>query len=222
MTVVTSTLPQPLNVVRTFKTHGKRFLLIKDSTIQDEAGAVLLNPNFVSSRHIDKKQIAHVVFKAVQRSTPCAIHTWNKKFDGKLFEQFSEIPAVAGMLTGEIRKDLEQRLSREGSIAQDSSRCYMTEIMWAIIVVEVLDYFQYKRRDLPFLSWFVSLPLWFCGGDPSKIEQNVDSVFSSWKAGRICGKLLSKPCDSECCCHGLSRQSFCDCQCQCICNCSRC
>lgn len=182
---------------------------------------MLLNPSFVASRHLDKNQIAHVVFKAVQRSTPCALYSWNKKFDGKLFDQFSEIPAIAGMLTGDIRNELERGLSRgEDSNEYDSSKCYMTEIMWAIIVVEVLDYLQYKRRDLPFLSWFVSLPLWVCGEDSSKIEQNIDSVFSSWKAGRICGKLLSKPCDSECCCHRLSRQSFCDCQCQCICNCS--
>lgn len=207
---------QPLNVVRTFRTKSKRFVLIKDETIQDGAGAVLLIPSFTHSRDLDKPLIARVVFEAVNRCTPCLLNSWAKRFDGGVFHRFVRLPAVVAMITGDLRREVD----KQRGVDEDAEKCYMTEVLWAIITVEVLDYLQYKRRDLPMLTWLTQLPKWLCQHDATTIESEVDAVFEEWKAGRLCGASLGRPCDSECCCHGAITRASCGCQCPCVCNCS--
>lgn len=206
----------PLNVVRTYRTKGKRFVLIKDETVQDGAGSILLDPSFTQSRELDKNLIGRVLYHAINRAAPCVLRSWHAKFDVDLFRRFGKLPAVICMLTGELREDVEKQLLRKEG---DNDRCYVTELLWATIMVEVHDYLQYKRKDLPLLTWLTELPLWLCLHDANKIDESMDEVFAAWKAGRCCGKYLSRPCDSECCCHSSFSQTGCGCQCPCICNC---
>lgn len=212
----TNTIAQPLNVVRTFRTCGKRFVLIKDYSVQDGAGALLLDPAFIQHNHLDKHLIARVIYQAIQRSSFCVLHSWHRKFAGALFERFSQLPAIICMLTGDLRQRVSEKNQRNDI---ENERCYVSELLWAIITVEVLDYMQHKRRDLPLLTWLIELPTWLCQNDASKIDVVIDEVFETWKAGRNCGRYVSKPCDSECCCHNEFSQTGCGCQCPCVCAC---
>lgn len=206
--------------MRTIRLTGKRFVLIKDETVQDGAGAALLEPAFTQSRHLDKALIARVVFDAISRSTPCVLNNWTKQFEAQIFRRFAQLPAIVSMLTGELREDVENR-RRDGAngAGEDEERCYISELLWAIITVEVLDYLQYKRRDIPMLTWFTRLPIRLCEDDASNVKDEMNAVFETWKAGRLCGSSLSRPCDSECCCHGVAGQGWCRCQCPCVCDC---
>ncbi|CAN8069850.1 unnamed protein product [Agarophyton chilense] len=71
----------PLNVVRTYRTVGKRFVLIKDQTVQDGAGSVLLSPTFLQSNELDKLMIARTVHEAMYRSAPCILHSVHENFE---------------------------------------------------------------------------------------------------------------------------------------------
>lgn len=209
--------------MRTFRTKGKRFVLIKDETVQDGAGAVLLQPAFTHSQELDKALIARVVFEALSRSTPCVLNSWTKQFEAKIFARFARLPAIISMLTGNLRDDIDKRRSNarctNDDTAMEEERCYITELLWAIITVEVLDYLQYKRRDIPMLTWLTRLPLQLCQYDASQITEEMNALFEAWKAGRLCGSSSGRPCDSECCCHGVVGQGNCGCQCPCVCNC---
>lgn len=200
--------------MRTHRTKTKRFVLIKDLTAQDGAGAALLDPAFTHARRVDKALLARVVHEALQRCTPCVLYSWNRRFEPRLFHRFAQLPPVVAILRGSLREGLPRRADDDGR-----DRCYMTEMLWAVITVEVLDFLQYKRRDLPMLTWLVNLPTWLCENDSSRIEKEVDAVFEAWKAGRLCGKSLLRPCDSECCCHNAVGLTGCGCQCPCVCNC---
>lgn len=203
-------------MLRTYRTIGKRFVLIKDQTVQDGAGSVLLTPTFLQSHELDKLRIARVVHEAMYRSAPCILHSVTDKFHAALFHRFAQLPAIICMLTGDLRHQVQKRSSRPCTNAE---RCYVTEMLWAIVVVEVLDYLQHKRRDLPMLKWFTNLPSWLCQNDGSTIDRQMDSVFEAWKAGRTCGKSMLRPCDTECCCHSSFSHTGCGCQCPCVCNC---
>ncbi|KAI0561173.1 hypothetical protein FGB62_91g18 [Gracilaria domingensis] len=74
----------PLNVVRTHRTVGKRFVVIKDQTVQDGAGSVLLSPKFLQSNELDKLMIARAVHEAMYRSAPCILHSVHDKFEASL------------------------------------------------------------------------------------------------------------------------------------------
>lgn len=206
--------------MRTVRLTGKRFVLIKDETAQDGAGAVLLAPAFTQSRELDKALIARVVFDAISQSTPCVLNSWTEQFEAQIFGRFARLPAIVAMLTGDLRESIEERRSDRSSDRDgDVERCFISELLWAIVTVEVLDYLQYKRKDIPMLTWLTQLPIRLCEYDASSIRDEVNVVFETWKAGRLCGSSFSRPCDSECCCHGLVGQGGCGCQCPCVCDC---
>lgn len=207
----------PLNVVRTYRTRGKRFLLIKDHTVQDGAGAALLDPTFTHSRGLDKSLLGRVVLAAVYRAAPCVLHSWNRKFEAKLLHRFARVPAVRCMLRGDLRRSLDNSETADELLPD---KCYLSEVLWAVVMVESLDYLQRKRRDVPMLTWLTGLPRWLCENDADEIDVEIDAMFETWKIGRVCGRTMTKPCDSECCCHNEALCSeHCGCRCPCVCDC---
>ena len=175
----------------------------------------MLDPTFTQTRYLDKLLIAKVVFQAIQRSAFCVLRSWHCKFEGSLFQRFSQLPAVICMLTGDLREEVQKSTRRSA----EEDRCYVSELLWAIIMVEVLDYLQLKRRDTPVLTWLVQLPKWLCQNEAGAIDEEVNELFERWKCGRKCGRYLAYPCDSECCCHSSFSQTGCGCQCPCVCVC---
>lgn len=227
--------------MRTIRTKGKRFILIKDVTIQDGAGASLLHPSFTHELSPEREQIALVAYQSVDRSALCSLVTWHRKFNGRVFERFARIPAVSMMLQSDLRKrvlahslaqsapsdnrrhsDIEDPPSSEDDNHHVLSNCYVREVAWAVITVEVLDFLQRKRNDTPFLTWLVDLPHWLCQFEDDALDDVINRLFDQWMEGRTCGSfgLLfgSRPCDSECCCHLVSGTG-CGCQCPCVCTC---
>lgn len=230
---------QPINVVRTRRTKGKRFILIKDNTIQDGAGASLLHPSFTHEFSPEREQIALVVYQTIERSALCSLVSWHRKFNGRILSRFARIPAVSMMLQSDLRTRVlahtlvhgdhphahgemdDPPSSRDGSHV--FSDCYVREVSWAIITVEVLDFLQRKRNDTPFLSWLVDLPIWLCRFDDDGIDEIVNRLVERWMEGRTCGSFGltfgARPCDSECCCHSVCGTG-CGCQCPCVCTCT--
>lgn len=228
-------------MVRTKRTKGKRFILIKDHTIQDGAGASLLHPSFTHELSPQREQIALVAYQSVERSALCSLVSWHRKFSGRTLERFARIPAVSMMLQSDLRTRViahslaqsEPHTHMEDDDAPSSSEfgvppnasgdCYVRELAWAVITVEVLDYLLRKRIDTPFLSWLVDLPLWICRGDNESVDDVLSRLVDRWLAGRTCGSFKfpfgGRPCDSECCCHSVHGGS-CGCQCPCVCTCT--
>lgn len=212
--------------MKVYRTKGKRFILIKDETTQDGAGAVLLHRDFTLSRQLDKNQLGRVLYRALDRSAMCVLHSWHAKFEGKLLSQFAKLPAVICMLNSDIRRSITQCPNccetrddqQQHTTASKQQRCYMTELLWAIIMVELVDYLQHKRRDTPMLTWIVGLPQWLCKFDAAKVDVEMDRVFALWKSGRNCAKFRTTPCDAQCCCHTVLATG-CGCICPCICTC---
>lgn len=219
--------------------------------MQDGAGAALLHPSFTHTHVLDRVHIARSVYDAIHRSCLCSLHVWHRKFDGRFFRRFTTLPAVAAMLQSDLYQAVSSvhqvataappptplsHSPAEGTTAGGveiagaslqaigaTAPCIVSEVVWAVVTVEVLDFLQGKRCDTPMLQWLVSLPLWLCRYADGGIERSVDAVLEKWISGRLCGSskrgLFWRACDSECCCHDVVDPANCGCQCPCVCVC---
>lgn len=238
----------PMHVVRTVRLRLKRLLLIHDPVIQDRFGAHLLSPSFTHSYNIDSSVISATVYRAVDRAALCVLGTWLHKFDYRVLQRYASIPAVASLLKAgsELSRGEPTTTStshcNDLASSQETGRlngtfdkferhgeCYFTDIAWAVITVEILDYLQRKRKDTPFLDWMVALPQWLASqrGNPC-IHDGLNSIAERWTSGQLCGSFSIfsgfQSCNSSCCCHD-SRASVhgnCGCQCACVCTCVWC
>lgn len=236
----------PMHVVRTVRFRLKRLVLIRDPVVQDGFGADLLTPAFTHSFNIDALLISRVVFKAVDRASLCMFVSWLRKFDHRVLQRYATVPAVSQLLRfvthseeGDFTWDnpapccglpvttqgghplcsIGRRVGRHGD-------CYITDVVWAVITTEILDYLRRKRDNTPMLDWLVELPRWLTLQKENPLVHNsLNTLAERWLMGRMCGSYSIfaqfRACNSSCCCHdiGNSLQIGCGCQCPCVCTC---
>lgn len=236
----------PMHVVRTVRFRLKRLVLMRDPVVQDGFGADLLTPFFTHSFHIDTSLISRVVFKAVDRASLCMFVSWLRKFDHRVLQRYATAPAVSQLLrfATQLEGDdppwnnsipccgypvvphgnvpfftMAKKMGRHGD-------CYITDVVWAVLTSEIIDFLRRKRDDTPLLDWLVGLPQWLAlqKEDPP-VHNSLNTLAERWLMGRLCGSYSNftrfRACDSSCCCHdiGDSLQVGCGCQCPCVCTC---
>lgn len=169
-----------------------------------------MHPSFVHSLYLDKALVARAIMAALDRSCVCMLSHWDSHLDLALFSSFLQTPIIRTMLQSDLRAEISPHEHA------DTPRCWLTELLWAILTVEALDYLQAKRKDIPMLTWLTKLPVSLCSKSETcaLIKSGLDQVFKEWKQGLSCP--LSHSCNPTYC---HSSASSCSCACSCVCFC---
>lgn len=114
---------------------GGALVVLYDQGAQVEAGGELLSAQFTHVGRLNRRYVAQVVWRTVQRSRVWAIESWEPGFRAQMIGVLRTKDGVLGMLDGQL-----------GSVAgraDDShvgSANELCRLLWAAVTLEVLDF----------------------------------------------------------------------------------